>query len=126
VTAPEKVPHSFSDLSEGPREKGTHSFSDPGALPQLQTAVLDAATLGQLFVDLQACAQVLDVLAKRGAEVRADEAPITLADAHRLLVQGAARGIQLRYLYDGAEWRDTLLAAGGAFRLCRMKMPPAA
>jgi hypothetical protein len=95
----------------------------PG-LPELHQAVLDAATVERLLDDIRQCAEVVEVLAKHDARARAAEAPLTLDDARTLLLDGGARGVQLRYLYDGGLWWDTLLRVSGGYRLTRIRHEP--
>jgi hypothetical protein len=93
----------------------------PLALPPLQQAPLDAATVDQLFADLATCTQVLAVIPRHAARTMIVEPSISLADAHAALRAGTLRGVQIRYRYDGREWTDTLLPTpdGGA-RLVRI------
>ena len=88
-------------------------------LPELHTGELDRATFDALISDLIAHAEVLDVLVKGSAEQHSDGRPVPLLDAAAMLLRGAARGIQIRYRWDGAEWRDTLIAQGGRVRIVR-------
>lgn len=96
-------------------------MSEP--LPVLHAGELDAATLAALFDDLETHAEVLDVLVKAGAGAHADTTPVPLREAQRRLGSGELRGIQIRYRYGGAEWRDTLLRSGNGVRVVRMEMP---
>ena len=95
-------------------------MSEP--LPELSEALLDRETLERLFVDLDACTRVLDVLLKRGPTRRTDGRPVGLGEARDLLLTGEVRGLQIRYLYQGVEWRDTLLRTPEGVRLVRMQM----
>ncbi len=92
-------------------------------LPELQDTLLDAATLGQLFGDLATHARVLDVLTKGGATERTDGKPIGLDQAQRSLLAGDVRAVQIRYLFDQVEWRDTLMRVPGGIRLVRIQTP---
>ncbi|TNE89026.1 MAG: hypothetical protein EP330_12565 [Deltaproteobacteria bacterium] len=92
-------------------------------LPDLQDAMLDRATLHQLVADLEQHARVLEVRTKGGQARRADAAPMDLRDALHALETGAVFGVQVRYLYEGAEWRDTLMRLPEGVRLVRMQMP---
>jgi hypothetical protein len=91
-------------------------------LAALHEALLDAATLDALCADLTVHADLLDVIVKPGLG-RAEPQPVGLAPAIAALKSGTTRGVQLRYRWDGAEWRDTLLAMPGGVRLVRMRMP---
>lgn len=90
------------------------------ALPELQDALLDLSVVEQLFRDIAACAEVLEVLPKF-ADRSYVTAKVTLAEAHDLLLSHQARAIQIRYRYDGKEWWDTLMNLNGQFRLVRME-----
>jgi hypothetical protein len=94
-------------------------------LADLHTADLDAATLAALFDDLERHARVLDVTVKGGATTYASGAPVALRTAETLLRDGQARGVQIRYLWDGGEWRDTLLRLPTGVRVVRMRTPDA-
>ena len=100
-------------------------MSDPKdgpALAELNQAILDPGVLSALFDDLEAHTQVLDVLVKGAATVRADSKPVGLREAESLLVARSVRGVQVRYRYEEAEWRDTLLARPDGVQLVRMRM----
>lgn len=89
-------------------------------LPELHQGELDEGTLRALFDDLERHTEVLDVLVK-GAGY-ANEAPVPLREAQAALTSGAVRGVQVRYRWDGAEWRDTLMRTAGGVRVVRMRM----
>ncbi|MDP2316359.1 MAG: hypothetical protein Q8P41_25905 [Pseudomonadota bacterium] len=93
-------------------------------LPDLHTSDLDPAAFGALFDDLERHAEVLDVLVKGDAARRASDVPVPLREAQAMLAAGLVRGVQIRYRWDGAEWRDTLMRAPLAIRIVRMRMPP--
>jgi len=90
-------------------------------LPELTTGVLDGETLSRLLADLGSCTEVLEVQVKGGAEVRARAGALGLQEAGALLLSGGVRGVQVRYLYEGAVWCDTLIGGGAGIRLVRMK-----
>ncbi|MCO4746967.1 MAG: hypothetical protein KC912_19370 [Proteobacteria bacterium] len=92
-------------------------------LPELQDTMLDAGTLQQLVHDLTTCTTVLDVLLKGGPMARTDAKRVSLADAVDQLQAGAVFGVQVRYRWEEAEWRDTLMRTPGGIRLVRMRMP---
>lgn len=94
----------------------------PQALPELNMAVLDDAQVGQLFQDLEACAQIFQIVPKYAARGQvAESANLTLAEARDLLASHALRALQIRYLHDDAEWWDTLMLVGGQVRLVRIR-----
>jgi hypothetical protein len=93
----------------------------PTKLPELQTALLDDAGLEALFRDLEVCTEIMEINAKFAARDYVPEhARLTLAEARQLLLQRAARGVQIRYRYEGADWMDTLLIQDHAYRLVRI------
>lgn len=94
-----------------------------GPLPELHGGELDHATLAALFDDLEVHADVLDVLVKGAPQGYAQDTPVSLRAAEAALRVGAVRGVQVRYRWDGAEWRDTLLRGPAGVRVVRMRMP---
>jgi hypothetical protein len=49
------------------------------------------------------------------------EQSLSLEQARQLLLEGRARGIQIRYHYDGADWWDTLMRTPQGIRLVRIR-----
>ncbi|WP_437475844.1 hypothetical protein WME75_24615 [Sorangium sp. So ce1014] len=100
-------------------------------LPPLQEAVLDEATLEQLFLDIVGAAELVSVSLKAGATARAGDRPRAgsggdeLALARRALGDGTALGVQIRYRFGGSEWCDTLLRLPSGVRLVRVRMEDA-
>ena len=98
-------------------------MSEPApALPPLQQALLDPATVEALFRDLAACTRILSVLGRSPGAGRGGEPPsLPLEAAHAGLADGSLRSVQVRYAYDGATWCDTLMAAPGGVRIVRIR-----
>jgi hypothetical protein len=92
-------------------------------LPEVQVADLDGATFEAYFADLEECADVRSITLKSGPETRAEEPQVSLEQAHLLLIVGSIRGAQIRYLFDGVAWIDTLVAQGESVRLVRVADP---
>lgn len=90
-------------------------------LAEIQDAVLDAETLGQLFFDLSKLATLLEVRVKGASQQYAAEAQANLDTAHAALVDGLA--VQVRYTYRGSEWIDTLMPTSAGVRLIRVRPP---
>ncbi len=90
-------------------------------LAELHQAELDEATVDQLFTDIAALTQVIEVLPKYQSQVYAPDTPITLEDARELLRIGAVRGVQVRYRHDGAQWWDTLMRTPTGVRVVRIR-----
>lgn len=101
----------------------TASTNDPRTLelPDLQQAALDSATLAQLFSDIARCTEVVEVLPKFAAHGRVGEAGISLEEGRQLLMAGQLRALQIRYIYDGSQWWDTLMSRHGQVHLVRIQ-----
>lgn len=93
------------------------------ALPPVHEAVLDGATLDALVADLQAHAELLDVMIKGAPSAYATFAPTELPAAVAALREGRVRALQLRYRHGGSEWRDTLVPGPSGVRLVRIQTP---
>lgn len=91
------------------------------ARPRLQQGALDPATLDALFADLAQCTQIDEVQIKGAADGRA----VRLAglDAARAALATGARGVQIRYRWDGSAWLDTILRTPAGVRLVRTAIP---
>lgn len=89
-------------------------------LPELHQANLDAATLEAFFEDLAACAKIIEVISKASAGYAAPTS-ISLDEGRILFLDGKLRGLQIRYLYQGSEWWDTLLNTPNGVRITRIK-----
>ncbi len=91
-------------------------------LPDLNLATLDWPGVEALLRDIAACTQVTEIIPKVLAQgYVTDGAPLTLADARRLLEERAVRGLQIRYRYEGADWWDTLMVVSNGWRLVRIR-----
>ena len=94
----------------------------PPALPELRASALDLAEVERLLNDIEACAQITEIIPKQSAQGYAPETgSLTLDDARQLLRARTVRGLQIRYRHDGADWWDTLMVAGENFRLVRVR-----
>lgn len=99
-------------------------MSDASAdLPELHSGDLDVETVGALFDDLERHAVILDVLVKAAPTRHVSDVAIPLREAQALLAAREVRGVQIRYRWQGAEWRDTLMQLPTAVRVVRMRMP---
>ncbi len=103
------------------RYEETRMTEPQSPLPGLHQAVLDEPTVRRLFADLQACAEVFEVRAKQAAREQTRDEQILLDEARDRLLDGSARGVQVRYRYQGEEWWDTLLRTESGFRLTRIR-----
>jgi hypothetical protein len=97
----------------------TPSSGDP--LPDLCRTTLDEATLDQLFRDLEHCAEIIEIIPKYSDRRMVSEPAISLTEARDLLASGQARGVQIRYRYEDAEWWDTLKVSPAGVRLVRIR-----
>lgn len=97
------------------------TFADGPPVPMMVEGLIDAATLTQLFADLEAAGTILGVREKGGPAAFAAAGEITPADARERLLAGTARAVQVRYHFDGHEWTDTVLATPAGFRVVRCR-----
>ena len=89
-------------------------------LPEINQGLLDAATLAQYYQDLE-LTRVFGVMVKGGPERYANEQSVPLETARQLLADRLCHGIQIRYIWQGEEWWDTLVSTGEGVRLVRIK-----
>jgi hypothetical protein len=89
------------------------------SLPPLQQHDLDDEALDSLVRDLTQLAEILEVRGKRGPGYATIE-ELPLHDAIGQLREQLIRGVQIRYLFDGQEWLDTLIVTAAGIRLTRL------
>ena len=87
----------------------------------LQISDLDQDKLVELFDDVGALCEGVEVVIKRGSGHVEGGSTTSLASALQLLTQGQVHGVQLRYWYRGSEWWDTLMPNAEGFRLVRIQ-----
>lgn len=90
-------------------------------LPELQQAVVDHETLDRLFQDIAACTKVLEVIPKFNDRAYVPESSLDLNSGRDLFLNHRLRALQLRYLYQGTEWWDTLMHLPGQVKLVRIQ-----
>jgi len=90
-------------------------------LPELNQTQLDEETVGQLFRDIHLCTQVVEIILKRNVRGYVGNQQITLSEAQGLLQSGEIRGVQIRYIYDGVHWWDTLIRNADGISLTRIR-----
>ena len=95
-------------------------------LLELNQAVLDTPALEQLLREIEEHAEVTEVIPKFVQRGYMPEGPLTLAEARKLLLFRSARGVQIRYQYDGRDWSDTIIMAPEGFRRTRVRQDLAA
>lgn len=98
-------------------------FEGGPPVPLMVEGTIDAQTLRRLFLDLDGAARIIGVREK-GSPTTYTKAEPTPADALRRLQSGEARAVQVRYLFAGDEWTDTILAAGPGYRVVRCRHEP--
>ena len=98
-------------------------MSDPDlVLPPVHVAEIDHDKLRELFADVEALGDRLEIVLKRATDAHVERATsVSLAEALEQLSSGTALGAQLRYSYEGADWWDTLLRTPDGFRLVRIQ-----
>ena len=87
----------------------------------IQDAMLDDATVGQLFFDVENASEGVEVFVKGGAVERATDRPFALSEARALFMSSVVHAVQLRYRYRGSEWWDTLIRQPQGVRLVRIE-----
>ncbi len=93
-------------------------------LAPLHESILDDATVDQLFQDIASLTQVIEVIPKTSDRGYVPEHSIPLEDAREMLRQGAVRAVQIRYVYDGVQWWDTLMVHPRGVRVVRISHDP--
>jgi hypothetical protein len=98
-------------------------MSEPDlVLPPVHVAEIDADKLRELFADVEALGERLEIVLKRAPEAQVDLAQcVSLTEALEQLLSGKALGAQLRYSHDEADWWDTLLCTPHGFRIVRIR-----
>ncbi|MBL4849276.1 MAG: hypothetical protein JKY65_27435 [Planctomycetes bacterium] len=90
-------------------------------LPDLHLGVLTAEGVRELAGDLAACSERLQIVPRSRARSFVATETLSLADAIESLLEGQLSGLQLRYVHEGQEWWDTLIARGrDSFQLVRV------
>jgi hypothetical protein len=94
---------------------------DQPKLADLHEAILDAATLERLFQDLAFCTEIIEIIPRYARHLLVAEQTVSLDQARELLLSGEARGVQIRYRYEGAQWWDTLMRTPEGVRIVRIR-----
>ena len=98
------------------------SQEPPLHFPAMCDSLLDVATVEQLFTDLAACTEILEVREKGQPCEHSDQQTIPLESARDRFLAGHCRAVQIRYLHDGYEWIDTLLQTPQGIRCVRVRV----
>ena len=98
-------------------------MSEPSLeLPELTESVLGAEEVGALFRDLVALTKIVEIIPKRQARGYVDDSTkLSLDDAREGILSGEFRGLQIRYLYDGGLWWDTLICSPKGINIVRIR-----
>lgn len=88
-------------------------------LPELLQAEWAKDQVMQLFTDLAAGAKVQHVQLRTSAAVAA----VTLQQAEATFLSGDAQAIQVRYLFEGELWSDTIMPGDPTTKIIRNRLP---
>ncbi|WP_432799523.1 hypothetical protein [Poriferisphaera sp. WC338] len=99
---------------------GDTSSTQVIGLPELQDQLLDMQTVDCLFSDIGQCATFLSAVPRYMSRSFVDPSPVGLDEARLLVLQRQARAVQLRYVFEGMEWWDTLMPQDEGVRLVRI------
>ena len=89
---------------------------------EMVQSVIDGDTLDDLVRDLGACTDVIGVLVKRGGgHVGEEDMGMDLMAGRVMLEREDVRGMQVRYLYEGYTWMDTLMKVKRGYQLVRVR-----
>lgn len=95
--------------------------SDGPPLPELCEGLLDDSQVERLFADLAAFTHVVVISEKGGEQEYGQAKNLDLETACRRLLLRQCRALQIRYLFDAAEWTDTLLSTPAGIRAVRCR-----
>lgn len=108
-------------------------MSDPAAkpdapdgeidFPEVRQSRIGSDQLAAYFDDLRQVADVQEVRLKAGARDKAGDATAGLERARSLLLAGEVRGIQIRYVWQGEAWWDTLIRKSRDVEMTRVQPP---
>jgi len=121
------APKGTEPKGTAPKETGSalpDSETPDQPLPELLQAELNDETLSQLFTDIEACTEVLDVSVKRSVSQMIDQeetSEITLKQAQQWLREKVIRGAQIRYIHEKVEWWDKLIVVPNGGKLTRIQ-----
>lgn len=98
------------------------AFDGP-PLPEMRDAVLSHDEILVLAADLQAYTQIASVICKIRSLQHVPPENIPLPAAIDQLFARTVTAVQIRYVYDGHEWTDTLMYTPTGIRLVRCQHP---
>jgi hypothetical protein len=88
-------------------------------LPELLQGNWTRDRVMDLFNDLAAGAIIEHVQLRTGSS----DQTVTLADAKASFVADEAKAIQVRYLFEGELWSDTIIPGDGTAKIIRNRLP---
>ncbi len=89
---------------------------------EMVQSVIDVETLDDLVRDLSACTEVIGVLVKRGGgHVGEEDSGMDLMAGRMMLEEEGVRGMQVRYMFEGFIWMDTLMKVEHGYQLVRVR-----
>lgn len=89
-------------------------------IPDVHESFLDRETYEQVLDDIAAVTEILDVIVKGAPERHAREEDIGLQAARELFESGTVQAFQMRYRWDGLEWRDTVMRTPKGVKIVRI------
>jgi Fe-S-cluster-containing hydrogenase component 2 len=92
-------------------------------LPDLQDQIVGDEVIGQLFVDLAALGQILEINEKGGARTHSETVGLDLDLAKERFLAGEVRALQIVYRHQDETWCDTLMRVPTGTRILRMLAP---
>ena len=126
--SPYSVPSGHEVAMDSTRKKGSPSLPQgdqpkiaPEDLPDLHRGLIHLEQVDELFSDITAEAQLLEVIPKWASESMVQNEKVTLQEARTLLATKRVRAIQVRYLHDQKEWWDTLLNTPEGIQVIRIE-----
>lgn len=98
--------------------------TDDDAPPMLalNEGIVDSQQLIELVHDLENLAELISILEKGSPTSHGSSQTIALRESVQRLTDKAIAAVQIRYVYDSAEWCDTLFPHAQGYRIVRTKL----
>jgi len=90
-------------------------------MPDTWNGIISEETFHQFIADLGQYAQTVSVREKCHPTKLTRDGTSDLVTAQKHLLDGSAYSIQVRYIFDGQAWCDTLFRTDAGIRLVRMR-----
>lgn len=91
-------------------------------MPDMFEACWSIEQVQQLFADIMAGAEVEHVQVRHQVAAGLKDQSMSISEAQQLFLEGRAQAIQIRYLFDGQKWSDTLMPQESDVRVIRLQM----